>query len=141
MSSSVTKPVHQVLLKVHKKLKICIKEFLQSNWLNSHDRYFQFFVCDIFKFQSNQCPDCFDEIFYPVGENGVITHSSNKKLKLPFRKTKLGIQSLPYVGPNTWNSLSDNSKSATSINSLKHYIKEYFLNRLGNIEAHIYSYT
>ena len=36
----------------------------------------------------------FNEIFCPVGENDVITHSSNKKLKLPFQKTKLGIQSL-----------------------------------------------
>ena len=42
-------------------------------------------------FQNDQCPDCFDELFCPVGENGVITRSSNKRLKLPLRKTKLGI--------------------------------------------------
>ena len=77
----------------------------------------------------------------PVGENGVITCSSNKKLKLPFQKTKLGIQSLSYVGPNTWNSLPDNLKSATSLNSFKHYINEYFLKKLGNVEADFYSYT
>ena len=67
-------------------------------------------------------------------------HSFNKKLKLPFRKTKLGIQSLSYVGPNTWNSFPDNLKSATSVNSLKH-IKAYFLKKLGDVEANIYSYT
>ena len=83
----------------------------------------------------------FNEIFCPVGENGVITRSSNKKLKLPFRKTKLGIQSLSYVGPNTWNSLRYNLKSPTSVNSFNHYIKEYFLKKLGNVEAYIYSYT
>ena len=71
----------------------------------------------------------------------IITHSSSKKLKLPFRKTKLGIQSLSYVGPNTWNSLPNNLKSATSVNSFKHYIKECFLKKLGNVEADIYSYT
>ena len=71
----------------------------------------------------------------------IITHSSNKKLKLPFRKTKLGIQSLSYVGPNTWNSLPNNLKSATSVNSFKHYIKEFFLKKLGNVEGDIYSYT
>ena len=44
---------------------------------------------------------------------------------------------------NTWNSLSHNSKSATSVNSFKHYIKEYFLIkvRLGKVEADTYSYT
>ena len=36
-------------------------------------------------------------------------------LKLPFRKTKLGIQSLSYVWPNSWNSLPDNLESATSV--------------------------
>ena len=42
---------------------------------------------------------------------------------------------------NTWNSLPDNLKSATSVNSFKHYIKEYFLKKLGNVEADIYSCT
>ena len=76
-----------------------------------------------------------------LDKNGVITSFSNKKLKLPFQKPKLGIQSLSYVGPNTWNSLPDNLKSATSVNSFKHYIKEYFLKKLGNVELDIYSYA
>ena len=84
-------------LQLDKSSKICIKEFLQLNWLNIHDRYLQFIVSDIFKFQNNQCPDYFNEIFCPVGENCVIMHSSNKKLKLTFQKTKLGIQSLSYM--------------------------------------------
>ena len=91
----------------------------------------QFIFSDIFKFQNDQCNDYFDELFCPVGENGVITGSSNKKLKLPFRKTKLGIQSLLFVGPNTWSTLPDNLKSATSVNSFKQYVKEYFLKKLG----------
>ena len=72
-----------------------------------------------FKFHNDQCPDCFDELCCPVGEKSVITHSSNKRLKVPLWKTKLGIQSLSYcVGPNTWNSLPGNLKSATSGNFL-----------------------
>ena len=78
---------------------------------------------------------------FSTGENGVITRFSNKKLKLSFQKTKLGIQSLFYVRPNTWNSLPYNLKSATSVISFKNYIKEYFLEKLGNVEADIYSYT
>ena len=86
-------------LQLDKRSKIRVKEFLQSNWLNVHNRHLQFIGSDIFKFQNDQCPDYFNEIFCPVGENGVITRSSDKKLKLPFPKTKLGIQSLSYVGP------------------------------------------
>ena len=57
------------------------------------------------------------------------------------KKTKLGIQSLSYVGPNTWNGLPDNLKSTTSANSFKYFIKEYFLKKLGNVEADIYRYN
>ena len=101
----------------------------------------QFIVSDIFKFQNDQCPDYFNEILCHVGGNGVNARSFNKKLKLPFRKTKLGIQSFSYVGPNTWNGLPNNLKSVASVNSFKHYIKEYILKKLGNVEADIYSYT
>ena len=109
--------------------------------LNVHDGYLQFIVCDIFEFQNNQRPDYFDELFYPVSENGVIKSSSNKKLKLSFRKIKLGIHSLSYVEPNTWKRRPDILKSGTSVNSFKHYIKEYFLKKLGIVELDIYSYT
>ena len=45
------------------------------------------------------------------------------------------------MGPNTWNSLPNNLKSGTGVNSFKHYIKEYFLKifKLGNIEEDSYS--
>ena len=96
------------------------KEFLQLHWLNVHERYLQFIVSYIFKFENDRCSDYFDELFCPVGENGVIVRYSNKKLKLPFQKTKVGIQSLSYVGTNTLNNLPDNLKSATNVNSSKH---------------------
>ena len=86
----------------------------------------------------------FDELFCPVDENGVIARSSNKKLEervKPFRKTKLEIPNLSYVGTNTWNSLTDNLKSAASVISFKYYIKEHFLKKLGKVEEDIYSYT
>ena len=75
-------------LQLDKRSKIRVKEFLQLSWLNFHDRYLQFIVSDIFKFQNDQCPDYFDELFCPVGENGVITRSSNKKIKATFSKNK-----------------------------------------------------
>ena len=134
--------MHQVLcLQFDKRPKIRVKEFSHLNWLNIHDRYLQFIVSNIFKFRNDQCHNYFDELLCLVGEYGVITRSSKNKLKLRFRKVKPGIQSFSYVGPNIWNSLPDNLKSATSANSFKHYIEEYYLKKLGNFEADIYSYT
>ena len=59
-------------LQLDKRSKIRVKEFLQLNWINVHDRCLQFTVSDIFKSQNDQCPDYFDELFCPVGENDVI---------------------------------------------------------------------
>ena len=82
-------------------------------------------ISNIFKFYNNQCPDYFNELFYPVGANSVMMRSSNKKL--PFQKTKLGIQSLSYVRPSIWNNFPDNLKSGNIVSSFKHNIKKYFL--------------
>ena len=79
--------------------RICVKEFLELNWLNVPHRYLQFTVPDIFKYYNNQCPDYFNEVFCAVDDNWVATLYCNKDLKLPFRKSKLGMQSLSHVGP------------------------------------------
>ena len=120
--------------------RICVNEFLELNWLNVHDRYLPFIVSDILKFHNNQCPDYFNEVFCPVYDNGVATRCCNKKLKLPFRMSKLGMQSLSYVGSSTWNKLSNNLKTATSVNCFNHDIEKYFLKKLSETEADIYSY-
>ena len=85
-------------LQLDKISRICVKEFLELNVLNVHDRYIQFIVSDIFKCYSNQWPDYYNEVFWPVEDNGVATCCCNKKLKLTFRKSKLGMQGLFYVG-------------------------------------------
>ena len=127
-------------LQLDKMSRICVKEFLELNWLNVHDRYLQFIVSDIFKFYNNQCPDYFNEVFCPVDDNGVATYCCNKKLKLPFLNSKLGMQSLSYVWPSTWKKFN-NLKTATSVNCFKHNIEKYFLKKLGETEGDIYSYA
>ena len=96
---------------------------------------FMIVVSDIFKFYNNQCPDYFNEIFCPVDDNGVATRCYNKKLELPFHKSKLGMQSFSYVGPSAWIKLHDNLKTATSVNCFKHNIKKYFLKELGETDV------
>ena len=71
-------------LQLDKMSWICVKEFLELNWLNVN-RYLQFIASDFSKFYNNQCPDYFNEVFCPVDDNGVAVRSCNKKMKLPFR--------------------------------------------------------
>ena len=128
-------------LQLAKMSRIYVKEFLELNWFNVLDRYLEFIISDIFKFYDNQCPDYFNEVFCPVDDNGVATRCCNKKLKLSYRKSKLEMQSLSYVGPSTWNKLPNNLKTATSVKCFKHDIKKYFLKKLCETEAGIYSYA
>ena len=121
--------------------RISVKEFLKLNWLNVHDRWLKFIVSDIFKSYNNQCPDNFNEVFCPADDKAVALCCCNKKLKLHFYKSKLGMQWLLYVEPNTWNKLPINLKNATSINCFKHGIKKYFLKKLGENEVDTYSYA
>ena len=115
-----------------------MKESLELKWLDVHGRYLQFFVPDTFQFYNNQCSICSDEVFCPVDNYGLGTPSCDKKLKLPFHKRKLGMQSLSYIGPSTWNKLPNNLKTTNNVNCFKHNIKKYSLKKLSDTEADIY---
>ena len=86
-------------------------------------------VFDFLKFNNNQTEyfAFYSWVFCLVDDNGVATRSCNRKLRLPFRKSKLGMQSLSYIVPSTWNKLPNNLKTATSVNYFKYDIKKYFL--------------
>ena len=47
-------------IRLDKRSKICVKEFLQLNLLNFHDRYLQFTASDVIRFYDDQCPNYFD---------------------------------------------------------------------------------
>ena len=68
-------------LQLGKMSRIWVKEFLELNHLNVHDRYLQFIISDIFKFYINQCPDYFNEVFSPVNKNGLVLLSSQSGTK------------------------------------------------------------
>ena len=81
---------------------------------------------------------CSDEVFCPVDNYGLGTPSCNKKLKLPFHKRMLGMQSLSSIGPSTWYKLPNNLKTTNNVNCFKHNIKKYSLKKLIDTEADIY---
>ena len=114
-------------LKLGDRSSIKSKEFQTINWLPLHERVSQYSLCNIYKFFAQTCPHYFDELFFPGENSGISTRYSYQKLKIPRRKTNIGQKALSYVGPSIWNSLNNSLKSASSLNTFKHNIKEHFL--------------
>ena len=102
---------------------------------------YNFFCLIFFKIYNNQCLDYLHEIFCPVVHNGVTMRSCKEKFKLRCCKLKLGMESLLYLGFSTWIKLSNELKTTTNVNCFKHDRKKYFLKKLSETEADIYSYV
>ena len=71
-------------------------------------------------------PDYFEESYFPTEETAIRTRSSFQKLKIPQRKTNIGLKSLSYTGPSLSNNLNENLKRSSNINDFKHKIRVLF---------------
>ena len=111
-------------LKLGDRSSLKSKEFEKINWLPIHERISQYSVCSAKSF-----PDYFDELYFPVENNGINTRFSFQKLTLPRLNTNIGQKALSYIGPFLWNNLQNTLKSATSINAFKHSIKNHYFNK------------
>ena len=58
-----------------------------------------------FKFVNNTCPYYLEKIFEFVPNCRIDTRNKFGKLKILFRKTKMGQRTISFVGPSPWNSL------------------------------------
>ena len=72
-----------------------------------------------------------DENFSQEERNGIPTHYSYQKLKLPHCKTNQGLRALSYIGSSLWNNQDKSSKTSASLNAFKRNIKDYY-SRKGN---------
>jgi len=117
-------------LKLGDRSSIKSTQFETINWLPIEERVSQYSVCNVFKFFAQQCPDYYDELFFPLENRIVSTRYSYQKLKLPRRKTNIGLKALSFVGPSIWNNLNNSLKSVTNLNTFKHNIKEHFFKEL-----------
>ena len=122
-------------LKLGDRSSLKSKDFEKINWLPIHERVSQYSVCSVYKFFAKSCPDYFDELYFPVENNGINTHFSFQKLTLPHRDTNIGQKALSYIGPFLWNNLQNTLKSATGINAFKHSIKNHYFNELKKKES------
>ena len=117
-------------LKLGNRTSIKAKDFETINWLNVHDRYIQMIVSSVFSFFEKCGPEYMGEIYFPADHEGISTRFSFKKLKIPPRKTTMGLRSLSYMAPSSWNILPSSIKGSKSLNSFKHNLKLHFFSEM-----------
>ena len=117
-------------MKLYRRAHIGYEELKKINWLNNNDWQLLNLCNSVFKFFNNKAPIFMTNIFDPAQQNNICTRNSYLKLKQPFRKTKLGQNTLSYLGSREWNKLPNNIKQLTNINSFKHKIKDHYLEEL-----------
>ena len=73
-----------------------------------------------------------NDIFESAGMARNNTRHSFLRLKQPFRKTNQGQNCLSYVGPSIWNKLPQKVKQTENLNTFKHNVKQFFLQKYRN---------
>ena len=117
-------------LNLDNRAHIGYAELKEINWLNIHDRQRLNLCTSVFKFFNNKMPLFMSNVFHPARENEISTRSSYLKLQQPFRKTKLGQNTLSYLGSGEWNKLPTFMKKLTNVNTFKHKLKDHYLEEI-----------
>ena len=117
-------------LNLDNRAHIGYAELKEINWLNIHDRQRLNLCTSVFKFFNNKTPLFMSDVFHPARENQISTRSSYLKLQQPFRKTKLGQNTLSYIGSGEWNKLPTFMKKLTNVNTFKHKLKDHYLEEI-----------
>ena len=87
--------------------------------------------CQVFlNFFNSECPECFNEIYFPAEPSKINTRSSFQRLKQPLRRSNKGLNSASYSGPSLWSKLPIEIKRSGSTNSFKHNVKNHFLTKM-----------
>ena len=81
----------------------------------------------VFKYFNKECPNYLNKVAI---ENNFQLRGSFQKLKCPFRNTNTGQLVLSYIGPTFWNQTLDTLKRTKNLNTFKHNLKKYFINKL-----------
>ena len=118
-------------LKLDKMPDISRKEFRLINWLHVNKRVDQCINTITYNFVNST-------YFYISEWNFWIRHTlqdiqyNYAKLKNPFCKTNMGQKSISYIGHSIWNSLSNSTKRANSLNTFKYNVKKHYLSWMIN---------
>ena len=116
-----------------------MNEFKAINWLPVRNRYEQCVAMNAYKFCKEMGPTYLSDT-YSLMENLQTTRKSVLKLELPLKKTKMGQNSISYIGPKVWNKLPSQCKLENNPNKFKHKIKEEFFKNIQCEKYDIYIY-
>jgi len=108
---------------------IGVDEFNKINWLPVNERFTQITSAYVFKFFNNKTPAYIKDVFEPVRESGRNTRNSFLKLNQPSVKSNFGKNSLSFIGPQYWNSLTKEVKEGENVNSFKHRVKKHLFKK------------
>ena len=89
-------------------------------------------------YKTSKCLHFFASSLHNCGSTIQTTRKSVLKY---FKKTKMGQNSISYIGPKVWNKLPSQCKLEKNPNNFKHKIKEFFKNiQHENDDIYIYIY-
>ena len=100
------------------------KEIILINWLPTNKRVDQCINTITYNFINNTCSYYLNQI---TPHCRISTGSNFSKLKNTFRKTNMGQKTISYIGLSIWNSLPGSIRTANSLNTFKHNVKNYYL--------------
>ena len=126
-------------LNLGNRFHIGTNEFKAINWLPTKERFDQCVCVGIFNFFAGAAPAYISEMYFPL-EQSHCTRRSFNKLWIPNQRTNRGLRGLSYAGPRLWNSLPNCLKTAMSVNTFKHKLKEFHFNTLRDKEKNPYVY-
>ena len=72
----------------------------------------------------------FNEVFMKALESSSSLTSSYQKLQQSLDKTSTGQNTLPFIGPALWNTVPEEIKRTTNLNTFKHNLKKYCLKEI-----------
>ena len=71
-----------------------------------------------------------NEVFDYASPGRISSRNNYAKLKVPFRKTTMGQESLSYIGLSVWKKLPSSMKRNTGLDKFKHNVKKHYLREL-----------
>ena len=127
-------------LQLDNKAHVRITEFKQINQLPVDYGFRQCLAANLFKFFDDKCPLYMKDVFDKSCISQASTGNSTMKLSQPLRKTNYGQHCISFLAPAVWNIFPNELKRCTNLNTFKHKIKEYFLNKIKQKDNDIYLY-
>ena len=119
--------------------RISEEDFKTINWLPVDRRVQKSLNVTFFKYVNNACPYYVKEVFEYASQGRISSRNNYARLKVPFRKTTMGQESLSYIGPSVWNKLPSSMKRNISLNTFKHDMKKRYLQEL-RMQYYYYHY-